>query len=70
MGLPSLKKAKYLVYPGKNRDVKETLRNPIGCLKDWELEKIDKSQKFVDCIVIIFLQGTLAKWAFLLALPY
>ena len=28
-----------LVYSGENHDVEEILRNLIGCLKDWELEK-------------------------------
>ena len=25
------------LYPGQNRDVRENLTNPIGCLEDWEL---------------------------------
>ena len=37
--LPSLKKVWDLVHPGKNRDVRKILRNLIGCLEDWELEK-------------------------------
>ena len=44
---PSSKSAWDLVYPGqkKNHDVGETLRNSIGCLVDWELEKTDFSLK-------------------------
>ena len=34
-----------LVYPGQNRDVREILRNLIGCLEDWKLEKIDFSRE-------------------------
>ena len=37
--LPSLKSAWDLVYPGKNRDVREILRNLIGCLEDWKVSK-------------------------------
>ena len=29
----------YLVYPEKNRDAREILRNLIGYLEDWKLEK-------------------------------
>ena len=41
--LPSWKSACDLVYPGQNRDVREILRNLIGCLEDWKLEKTDFS---------------------------
>ena len=41
--LPSLKGAWYLVHPGQNCNVREILRNLIGCFEDWELEKTDKS---------------------------
>ena len=34
-----------LVHPGQNRDVREILRNLIGCLEYWELENTDFSQK-------------------------
>ena len=34
-----------LVYPGQNRDVREILRNLIGCLEDWNLENIDFSRE-------------------------
>ena len=37
--LPFLKSAWNLGYPGENHDVREMLRNLIGCLEDWELEK-------------------------------
>ena len=37
--LPSLKSVWDLVYPVQNPDVKEILRNLIGCLGDWGLEK-------------------------------
>ena len=40
--LPSLKSAWDLVYPRQNikiLDVKEILRNLIGCLEDWETRK-------------------------------
>ena len=33
-----------LVYPGQNRDVREILRNLIGCLGEWKLEKTDFSR--------------------------
>ena len=36
-GLPFLKSAWDLVYPGQNDDVKEILRNLIECLEKWEL---------------------------------
>ena len=31
--------------PGQNRDIREILRNLIGCLEDWELKKTEKSQQ-------------------------
>ena len=37
-GLLSLKSAWDLVFLGKNCDIREILRNLIGCLKDWELD--------------------------------
>ena len=40
--LPSLKSAWNLIYPGKNRDVREILVNLIGCLEDQELEKTSR----------------------------
>ena len=36
-----------LVYPGQNHDASEILRNVIGCLEDWELEKTDFSRKTI-----------------------
>ena len=29
-----------LVYPWQNHDVREIWRNVIGCLEDWQLEKL------------------------------
>ena len=37
-GLPSSKNAWDLVYPEKNRDVREILLNLFGWSEDWELE--------------------------------
>ena len=38
VSLPSLETNRDLVYPGRNRDVREILRNLIGCLEDWKLK--------------------------------
>ena len=43
--LPSLKSAWNLVYIGQNRDSRENVRNLIGRLEDWGLEKTDFSRK-------------------------
>ena len=43
--LPSLKIAWDLVYPGQNNDFREILRNLIGGLEDWELDKTEKSRE-------------------------
>ena len=39
-GLYHFLKTGDLVYPGQNCDVREILRNLIGCLKKWELERL------------------------------
>ena len=41
--IQGLKSTWDLVYPGQNCDVREILRNLIGCWEDWELEKTDFS---------------------------
>ena len=41
----SLKSAWDLVYPEQNPDVREILRNLIGCFEDWELEQTGKTGK-------------------------
>ena len=46
--LPSLKSAWNLVYPGQNGDVREILRNLIGFLENWKLEKTDFLRKTPD----------------------
>ena len=43
--LPSLKSSLDLDNSGQNRDVREILRNLIGCLKDWGQIKTDNHGK-------------------------
>ena len=43
--LSPLKRAWNIVYPGQNLDVREIVRNLIGCLEDWELKITDFSRK-------------------------
>ena len=40
-----LKRHVDLVHPGKNRYVREILRNLISCLEDWDLEKNNFHEK-------------------------
>ena len=54
--LPSLKNGSDLVYPEQNRDVKEILKNLIGCLEDWKLEKTDFSYGLVYFLVSFFIK--------------
>ena len=51
--LPSLKSARDLVFPWNNRNVREILRNLIGSLENWELDKTDFPWKIktLDCII-------------------
>ena len=51
--LPSLKSAWDLVYPGQNCDVREILRNLIGCLENWESNN-DYLRKSTPWIFIIY----------------